>query len=167
MIGNHDRMSQTALSQFTEVIGSPKSPGICQRTIDGQYCVMCHFPMWSWNASFHGSWHFYGHCHGRKREIEHRTLIVGDDDALEETPPYRLMEFADNLSCGVDADVWDFTPVPWEVLKAKMLSRVDAWQARRDAWKTGGSAGIMREGAKTYPDILAASNREWRKKVCG
>ena len=24
-----------------------------------------HYPMRSWNKSFHGSWHFYGHVHGR------------------------------------------------------------------------------------------------------
>lgn len=165
VIGNHDRMSQTALSQFSEVIGTPKAPGILQTTIDGQYCVFCHFPMWSWNASFHGSWHFYGHCHGRKREIEDRKPeIVGDDDAQEYETPHRLMEFADGLSCAVDADVWDYTPVPWEVLKAKMESRVEAWKARRDAWK---SAPHLREAGKDYPSQLAAQNRAWRAKVQG
>ena len=28
-----------------------------------QRIVLCHFPMRSWNASYHGSWHLYGHVH--------------------------------------------------------------------------------------------------------
>jgi len=164
VIGNHDRMSQKSLEQFTEVIGKPNSPGILQTTIDNKYCVFCHFPLWSWNGSFHGSWHFYGHCHGRKRELDARKAHDGEPEAGYETPP-RLMEFADGLSCAVDADVWDYTPIPWEVLKAKMESREQAWLARREAWKAAGNT--MTVADQDYPNILAEQNRMWRRKICG
>ena len=29
-----------------------------------QRVMLCHYPMCSWRASCHGSWHLYGHCHG-------------------------------------------------------------------------------------------------------
>jgi calcineurin-like phosphoesterase family protein len=30
-----------------------------------QTIVLCHYAMRSWPKSFHGSWHLYGHSHGR------------------------------------------------------------------------------------------------------
>lgn len=27
--------------------------------------VLCHYPMYSWNAAFHGRLHFYGHVHSK------------------------------------------------------------------------------------------------------
>jgi calcineurin-like phosphoesterase family protein len=33
--------------------------------VDGQDIWLNHYPMRSWNRSFHGSWHLYGHVHGR------------------------------------------------------------------------------------------------------
>lgn len=36
---------------------------IREDVVDGQLIVSCHFPMRSWNASYHGSWHAYGHVH--------------------------------------------------------------------------------------------------------
>ena len=32
--------------------------------IEGQKIILCHYAMRVWNASHHGSWHFYGHSHG-------------------------------------------------------------------------------------------------------
>ena len=31
-----------------------------------QKIFLCHYPMISWNCSFHGSYHFYGHVHSRE-----------------------------------------------------------------------------------------------------
>ena len=40
-------------------------PPISQTTIQGNKTILCHYPLRSWRASFHGSWHLYGHVHGR------------------------------------------------------------------------------------------------------
>jgi calcineurin-like phosphoesterase family protein len=29
------------------------------------HIVLCHYPIASWNRKIHGSWHLYGHVHGR------------------------------------------------------------------------------------------------------
>jgi calcineurin-like phosphoesterase family protein len=46
--------------------------------IDGQLIVSCHYPMRSWNASYHGSWHAYGHVH-KKIEPWGMSIDVGVD----------------------------------------------------------------------------------------
>jgi calcineurin-like phosphoesterase family protein len=33
-------------------------------SIDGQFIVLCHYPMASWNHSYKGSWMLHGHSHG-------------------------------------------------------------------------------------------------------
>jgi calcineurin-like phosphoesterase family protein len=67
------------------------------RKIDEKYIVMCHYAMRSWPKSHYNSLHFYAHSHGR------------------------LIE--QNLSCDVGVDIWDYKPVPWEILKKKMTDR--------------------------------------------
>jgi calcineurin-like phosphoesterase family protein len=55
---------------------------------------LSHYPHRSWRNSFHGSWHLFGHNHGRM-------------------PPY-------GKSFDVGVDCWDFRPVEFEVVKKKM-----------------------------------------------
>jgi calcineurin-like phosphoesterase family protein len=43
------------------------------------YIVMCHYPMLSWNHSYHGSWHLYGHVHGTLNHPNPNALEVGVD----------------------------------------------------------------------------------------
>jgi calcineurin-like phosphoesterase family protein len=62
--------------------------------IEKQPIILCHYSMRSWPKSFHGSWHLFGHSHGR----------------LE---PY-------GKSFDVGVDYWNFTPVSWEQVKNKM-----------------------------------------------
>lgn len=40
--------------------------------------ILCHYPFASWEKSFHGSWHLYGHCHGMY-EGRGLSLDVGVD----------------------------------------------------------------------------------------
>lgn len=64
VIGNHDKPGLLKCKRsFSEV------HQMLTREINGQYCVFMHFPMRSWNASCHGSWHIHGHCHCRLKEI--------------------------------------------------------------------------------------------------
>jgi calcineurin-like phosphoesterase family protein len=60
-----------------------KLPWVSQHDIlmvkDSGYKIMlCHYPMRSWNGSFHGTYHFFGHEHGRIPNIE-RAADVGVD----------------------------------------------------------------------------------------
>ena len=67
--GNHDpwpagnSQAKAFAAMFSEV--SPlleRNP-----TVDGkrQPVVLCHYAMRRWNKSHYGSWHLYGHSHGR------------------------------------------------------------------------------------------------------
>ena len=48
--------------------------------IDGQQITLCHYAMRTWKASYHGSWHLFGHSHGRLA-VDNHTLAydVGVD----------------------------------------------------------------------------------------
>lgn len=61
--------------------------------------VLCHYAMRTWNKSHHGAWHLYGHTHGKLPE-----------DA--------------SLSFDVGVDVWNFTPVSFEEVEAKMKQKL-------------------------------------------
>lgn len=161
IFGNHDKMREDHQRCFTRSYGDPKNPGIHQTTIEGQqYVIMSHYPLYSWNGSMYGSWHFHGHCHGRKRERLELGAAVPetyvDPVDAEELPPERVPEYNDGLACAVDVDVWDFTPVPWEVLKTKMTARIPAWRERMERIHN------MKRPTPEYPEILAAANRKWR-----
>jgi calcineurin-like phosphoesterase family protein len=89
--GNHDKMSGSVLALFENVYDLHKIH------ISEEYsAVCCHYCMQRWPSSHHGVWHFYGHSHGR----------------MEEVPGV--------LRCDVGVDVWDYAPVPAEVLIQKM-----------------------------------------------
>ncbi len=91
--GNHDKMSQVCLRNFTEV------HQLLARSLDKHLVVMCHYCMAVWPSSCHGAWHLHGHSHGR------------------------IKEFPDLPRCDIGVDVWDFAPVPWEVVKRKLAGR--------------------------------------------
>jgi len=108
IIGNHDKMPEAVLRNFTQVIGTPTKPGILETCIAGQKISFSHYPLYSWNASFHGSWNIHGHCHGR------------------------LTEFDDLLRTDAGVDLYNFYPVNFEVLKLKLQSRVPAWKKKME-----------------------------------
>ena len=64
--------------------------------VEGQSIVLCHFPMRTWDKSHHGSYHLFGHVHGR-------------------LPPY-------GLSFDVGVDAWNYFPVSFEQVKKKMAT---------------------------------------------
>jgi calcineurin-like phosphoesterase family protein len=166
VFGNHDHMPDVAQMQFARCVGKPKESGILQLHLDGKCVVICHYPMWSWNASFHGSWHLYGHAHGRKLEQAENSDTAGGCDS---EPSPRMQYFENFLACAIDADVWNWTPIPWEVLKAKLDARVERWKARRDAWArnvrdSSMSQPIDTENSDTMVQRLAAENARWRAR---
>ena len=60
--------------------------------------VLCHYPLApSWDRAHYGSWHAFGHCHGRYNPSG-LCLDVGVDNAyklLGAYRPFRLEEFAE------------------------------------------------------------------------
>lgn len=63
-------------------------------SIDGEMIVLDHYAKRSWNRSFHGSWHLYGHTHGR------------------------LIGYRRSFDIGMDA--WNFFPVPFSKVREIM-----------------------------------------------
>jgi len=91
--GNHDKMNQKCLALWTEV------HDLKWIQVENHHMLLCHYQLVSWPGEYRGAWHFYGHAHARARE------------------------FDDLAACDVGIDCWDYTPVPWEVLKAKMQDK--------------------------------------------
>jgi calcineurin-like phosphoesterase family protein len=101
--GNHD--PQTLAPLFSSVLDQG------MLNIQGQPIWLNHYPMRSWNGSFHGSWQLYGHVHGRLQA----------EDAQK---PYLLTR-----DVGVDA--CEYRPVSFGELKAWMQPRVAAFEERK------------------------------------
>ncbi|PNX51032.1 MAG: hypothetical protein BV458_12130 [Thermoplasmata archaeon M9B2D] len=92
--GNHDSWINRKRGQYDiNLIMSERKvivrPLYHQIEVEGQKVVLCHFPMRSWNASYHGSWHLYGHVH-RYIEPWGMSMDVGVDGA--EGVPYSWKE---------------------------------------------------------------------------
>ena len=67
--------------------------------IDKIKLTLCHYAMMSWNCSCHGAWHLFGHSHGN---LKH-----------------------DGLAMDVGMDCNNFTPVNWNMIKAKIMLKAD------------------------------------------
>lgn len=98
--GNHDkrlRKNKEFCSQFIW------QKDLTQIEVEGQKIILCHYAMKVWNQSHRGSWQLYGHSH---------NSLPDDPNSLQ-------------LDVGVDA--WDYKPVTFEQVKAKMATK--AWKA--------------------------------------
>ena len=78
--GNHDKQARKLTQDFSWI------ENLNEISIQGQTIVLCHYALRVWNRSHHGSWHLYGHSHGR----------------LPESPT--------SLSMDVGVDIHDFRP---------------------------------------------------------
>lgn len=61
-----------------------------EETIEGNFIVMCHYPIVQWNMAQRGSWHLHGHTHG-SLHLQGRAFDVGIDNH----PQFRLWEFSE------------------------------------------------------------------------
>ncbi len=90
--GNHDKWLKNYDSGYPmrSKYGSPVEilPPICVLKGYGTPIVLCHYPLRSWEGSFQGSFHLFGHEHG-------------------ELKPH-------GFSFDVGVDVWDYAPVSLE-----------------------------------------------------
>jgi calcineurin-like phosphoesterase family protein len=113
--GNHDH--RDIASAFTECI----EQGMIE--IDGQEIWLNHYPMRSWNKAFHGSWHVYGHVHGRlqKEDAAKPGMLVKD----------------------VGVDACDYRPWSFEELRQYMAPRVEAFNRNKAGFSEGRDDGSM------------------------
>jgi calcineurin-like phosphoesterase family protein len=79
--------------------GGPKRSHIWQRSINKQQLICCHYAMMIWPASHWGSWHLFGHCHGRTKGV--------------------------GKSFDVGVDVHNFTPVSFDEVEEIMRNKPD------------------------------------------
>lgn len=91
LLGNHDKgilrlKSSGAFASMHE--------GIFELPLDMHRVVLCHYPMLSWNRSFHGSYHLHGHTHG----------------TVPFDPKVRRLD--------VGVDCHDYTPISWDEVDA-------------------------------------------------
>jgi calcineurin-like phosphoesterase family protein len=113
--GNHDR------GEIAPVFTDTLEQGMIRA--EGQEIWLNHYPMRSWNKAFHGSWHIYGHVHGR---------LVRDD----ERNPGMLVK-----DVGVDA--CDYKPISFAELRTYMAPRVEAFNRNKAAFLAGQDDGSV------------------------
>lgn len=92
--GNHDKASVSHFAWVKDLHTIHVQDGDRVQRI-----VLCHYAMRVWNTSHHGTWHLYGHSHGN----------------LKDDP--------NSLSFDVGVDCWDYTPVSYEQVKARMATK--------------------------------------------
>ena len=112
--GNHDHRS------IGPLFGQAIEQGMVH--VEGQDIWLNHYPMRSWDRSFHGSWQLYGHVHGR---------LAREDEARP-----------DLLTRDVGVDACDYRPLSFEELRAYMAPRVGAFQRRKAGPSSGGEGGV-------------------------
>lgn len=62
------------------------------------HIVLCHYPMMSWSRSIHGSWHLYGHVHGRTKHPGLAMDVGIDNKDFEGYRPINLYEICEFMS---------------------------------------------------------------------
>ena len=90
VFGSHDKKVKTLFHPYRLML---------EIKVEGQPITLCHYAMRTWRASYHGSWHLFGHSHGRL-EVDNHTLAY---------------------DVGVDTN--NFAPVSFEKIKEIMAKK--------------------------------------------
>lgn len=94
--GNHDDKTVRDCADSFESIDVIRTI-----SLDSQRIVLCHYPMREWDKAWRGSWHLFGHVHGR----------------LDKTP------FSKSMDVGVDSN--NYRPLAFEEIRAIMQDKED------------------------------------------
>jgi len=95
--GNHDLDNRGRLHKRLRDLEWAAPPVAAMETSDsGQRVYLCHYAARVWPASHHGSWHFYGHSHGRMPPLG-RSRDVGVDLPDVDFSPRTFAELTANL----------------------------------------------------------------------
>jgi len=94
--GNHDKHVRKLREGFSCL------DNLAEVSIHGQPIVLCHYALRVWNRSNHGSWHLYGHSHGRLPEAPNSlSMDVGVD--AHDFRPWHYDEIADLMKRKAEA----------------------------------------------------------------
>ncbi len=97
ILGNHDLDNRGDVRRSIAGLAWDIAPSHYAETKqEGERVILNHYAQRSWNASIHGSWHFYGHSHGR------------------------LPEHGRSRDCGVDCGDLGYAPASFRNLTASM-----------------------------------------------
>jgi calcineurin-like phosphoesterase family protein len=112
--GNHD------CGEIAPVFSDTIDQGMIR--VEGQEIWLNHYPMRSWNKAFHGSWHVYGHVHGRlQREDDAKTAFLVKD---------------------VGVDACDYRPISFAELSTYMAPRVSAFTRNKERFVAGADGDL-------------------------
>lgn len=86
--GNHDKETL----RVDPNIFASVSP-IKDLRVDGLRIILCHYPLREWQAARKGSWHLFGHLHGR---LNHQPIGYSMDVGVDSNPfrPWGINEIA-------------------------------------------------------------------------
>jgi calcineurin-like phosphoesterase family protein len=97
ILGNHDTDHSENVRKGIAALAWDQPPThYAECKIGGDRIILNHYAMRTWSASIHGSWHLYGHSHGR-------------------LPPHGR-----SRDCGVDCPDLGYAPATFKVLTAGM-----------------------------------------------
>ena len=84
IVGNHDKrlLNSNPRAYFSEV------KDIDTIKIDKRQITLCHYSMQTWPQSHHGSWHLFGHSHGKLKGIG-----LSIDIGIDSTQLWRPISF--------------------------------------------------------------------------
>ncbi|MGH9517426.1 MAG: metallophosphoesterase family protein [Terriglobales bacterium] len=99
--GNHDKQARKLKDEFSWL------DNLAEISIHGQPIVLCHYALRVWNRSNRGSWHLYGHSHGR------------------------LLDIPTSLSMDVGIDTHDFRPWHYDEIAGVMEKKSEAQKEGR------------------------------------
>lgn len=97
VLGNHDLDNSGSVRKSIAALAWDQPPvhyAECKQ--NGERVILHHYAMRTWSASCHGSWHLYGHSHGR-------------------LPPHGR-----SRDCGVDCSDVGYAPATFQQLTAVM-----------------------------------------------
>jgi calcineurin-like phosphoesterase family protein len=98
--GNHDHRwwNDFDIFRFPHIRQLPSIWNIDSGLKNGKYSIpiiLSHFPLLSWDRSFHGSFHAFGHEHGTLKHPNHHAWDVGVDN--NNYKPISLNEFLNKV----------------------------------------------------------------------
>ncbi len=113
--GNHDHASVRPV--FTDVIEQG------MYTVGNQGIWLNHYPLRTWNRRQHGSWHIYGHVHGRLQA----------EDAVNDS----------SLTRDVGVDACDYRPISFAELREYMTPRMEKFRLARETMRHGDDEALV------------------------